>query len=180
MTDVAMVIVEEYDDGSVINMAGAFRTAAEGAGHKVSSIQTIYDKSCHCGGCCGSDGCGHCEDGGCGEEDCLCTFAPNVKAADVIVYAFPCNPDTRMKQLDRILGKTAGKCDKGGKRIMIMTCSPSFDESVFFRITDRFHDICDSMDWEYAGEVLVTGLPDACLGGDPLSRKMAAKLAAKL
>jgi len=36
------------------------------------------------------------------------------------------------------------------------------------------------MEWEYAGEALVTGLPDACLGGDPLSKKMAAKLAKRI
>lgn len=170
MTKVAVVKITDYPDGAIETMVRTFSESAAGAGAEVDEVLAERDHSCHCGGCC--------SDGGCDDDDCLCTFSKRyVDGADVVVFAVPCDGDLRMNQLQRITEKSVGKCSSGTKRLMLISCSPSFEESVFAKVVEYYREVCESLGWEYAGDALVEGLPDACQGGDPVSKKKAKRLA---
>ena len=180
MSNVAIVAVTEYPDGVMSTMVSELEKEAASAGHSVEKTFTVYDKVCGCGGHCGEDGCGHCEDGGCDDEDCLCKFARKAASADDLVFALPIDGSTRMKQVDRIIDKIVKKSQGTEKRVFLISCSPSFEADVFAILSERMSNVCSSMGWEYAGEALVEGIPDACSGGDPVSRKKARKMAGSL
>lgn len=170
MTKVAVIKITDYPDGAVESMVSSFVDTANGLGHQVAVTSAERDHMCACGGCCG--------DSGCGDDDCLCTFSCEcVDPADTVVFAFSCDADLRMSQLKRIAEKSVGKCSPRERNLMVISCSPSFDDSIFAKVVEFFREVCSSLGWVYAGDALVEGLPDACQGGDPISKKKAASLA---
>lgn len=172
MAVISVLAVTEFEDGSIMAMADAFCETAEAAGHTVYRAHTEPSHQCH--------GCGHCEDGGCGDPDCLCTFRDRVGGSDAVVYALPTDDSVKLSSLKRIIAKTAKDAEPGKRRLFVMSCSPSFDESAFFKVSDQFSDLCRSLGWEFGGDALIAGLPDGCQGGDPLCRKKAKRLAESL
>lgn len=170
MSKIAVIRLTDFPEGAIDSMVAAFSVSAVSLGHEVECTLAERSHTCSCGGCCGDDGCG--------DDDCLCTFSKSeVDKADAVVFAIPCDGDLSMGQLRHIVDKSVGKCADGKKKLMLISCSPSFDESVFSKITEYFRGVCESRGWEYAGDALVEGLPDACLGGDPISKKKARALA---
>lgn len=173
LTKVAIVKLTDYPDGSIESMVFEFTKTAEELGHKVALTLAERNHTCSCGGCCG--------DSGCGDDGCLCTFSKeHVDSADTVVFAFPCDGDLRMSELKHIVEKSIGKCSPSSKDLLVISCSPSFDDSVFAKVVEFFKEVCASLNWHYAGDVLIEGLPDACQGGDPISKKKAVALAKKL
>ncbi len=170
MTKVALIKLTDFPDGAIESMVSAFTDTAKEAGHQVAVTLAERNHICSCGGCCGDEGCG--------DDDCLCTFSKEyVDIADVVVFAFPCDNDLRMSQLKHIVSKSVGKCSPSEKKVMLLSCSPSFDESIFSKVVEFFREVCFSLGWVYAGDALIEGLPDACEGGDPISKKKAVALA---
>lgn len=170
LSRIAIVELTDYPEGAVASMVDAFTEAAKASGHHVASVLAEADHVCSCGGCCG--------DSGCGDDDCLCTFSKeSVDISDIVVFAFPCDADLKMSQLKHVVGKSVGKCAPRGRKLMLISCSPSFDDSIFSKVIEFFREACASLHWEYAGDALVEGLPDACQGGDPISKKKAVALA---
>lgn len=169
LSRIAIIELTNYSDGAIASMVVAFTEAAKASGHQVASTLADADYVCSCGGCCG--------DSGCGDDDCLCTFSKeSVDVSDIVVFAFPCDTELKMSQLKHVVSKSIGKCAPSSKKLMLISCSPSFDDSIFSKVIEFFREICISLDWEYAGDALVEGLPDACQGGDPISKKKAVAL----
>lgn len=176
MSNIAIVRITEYADGSAASIADAFAAKARENGHTVSDVTTIFSKSCHCGGHC-------CQKGGegCGDEDCICTFAKSVPDHDVIVFSFPVDMGFSATALNRILHKVTFNCEKADdpseKRFYVLATSDAFDEFVFNDALSVIKMECNLKNWKYAGELLIPGLPDACIGADPVSIRKAGRLA---
>ncbi|MCQ2079401.1 MAG: hypothetical protein MJZ38_05020 [archaeon] len=176
MADIALIRITEYEGGSVNTIADAFSSRAKENGHSVIEVETQFSKSCHCGGHC-------CQRGGegCGDDDCVCTFARSVPGCDVVVLAFAVDMGFTPTALNRILHKVTFNCERAEpgseKRILVLATSDSFNELVFNDALSVIRMECNLKNWTYAGELLIPGLPDACLGADPVSCRQSARLA---
>lgn len=179
MSRIAVIRITEFDEGSTATTANAFISAAEEAGHRVIDVTTMFSKSCHCGGhCCQRGG------AGCGDDDCVCTFAKSVPDCDCVVFAFPVDAGFSPTALNRIIHKVTFNCQKARageeKKVFVISSSQYFEEYVFNDAISVVKLECGLQNWSYAGELLIPGLPDACLGADPVSIRQAKRLAEKI
>lgn len=179
MSEIAVVCLTETEGGSASALADSFIASAKEKGHSVLGITSAPEKHCRCGGGC-------CQKGGegCGNEDCLCTFAESVPGCDAIVFVFAVDRGFVPSALNRTVHKITFDCVKNNgndrKKVFAVITSESFDEYVFNDAVSVIRMECTLKDWDYAGEVLVPGLPDSCIGADPVSRRKAAELAGKI
>lgn len=179
MSDIAVVRISEYEGGSVNSLADSFVSKAKENGNSVIEVETQFSKSCHCGGHC-------CQKGGegCGDDDCVCTFAKSVPECDTVVFVFAVEMGFSPTSLNRILHKVTFNCERSEpgseKRLLAIATSDNFNELVFNDALSVLKLECNLKNWSYAGELLIPGLPDACLGADPVSCRQAARLADRL
>lgn len=175
MSDVALVSVTGYDQCAITDLVDSILDKAVSEGHMVEHVNTVYDKACKCGGhCCSAGG------EGCGDEDCLCSFAPKVAESDVLVFVLPFGCDVSPKQADRIISKVVSKSIRypsRPKKVFLVACSDIMEESVFEPVVLMVDMACTKLDtWSFAGKVLLPGLPEACFEADPRSCRQASSI----
>jgi hypothetical protein len=179
MSEIAIIRITEVEGGSVNTLADAFSKTASEAGHMVHDLTTVLSKTCHCGANCIQKG-----GSGCGDEDCLCRFAESVPGYDCLVFVFPVDRGFSPTALNRTVHKLTFNCGesdpKPSKKVFVIAISENFSEYVFTDAISVISMECTLRNWDYAGELLVPGLPDLCLGADPMSRRKAKELASKI
>ncbi len=176
MSRIAVVRITTVEGGAVSTLADSFVSAAREKGHEVLEVTTEFSHTCHCGGNCRQAG-----GEGCGDEDCVCTFALSVPSCDAVVLAFAIEGAFTPTALNRVLHKVTFDCarsdDSERKKMFMIATSDRFDDIVFLDSESVLNLECGLKNWEFAGKLLVPGLPDMCLGADPVSCRKAARLA---
>ncbi len=176
MSRIALVRITEIDDGAVTALADSFADAAREKGHEVFEVKTEFSHTCHCGGNCRQAG-----GTGCGDEDCVCTFAQSVPSCDAVVLAFAIEGVFTPTALNRVLHKVTFDCaradDSERKKMFMIATSDRFEDIVFLDSESVLNLECGLKNWEFAGKLQIPGLPDMCAGADPVSCRKAAGLA---
>ncbi len=175
MSRIALVRITEIDDGAVTALADSFADAARGKGHEVLEVKTEFSHTCHCGGHCRQAG-----GEGCGNEDCVCTFAQSVPSCDAIVFAFAIEGRFTPTALNRVVHKVTFDCSRSDdferKKVFMIATSDRFEDIIFLDSESVINLECELKNWVFGGKLLVPGLPDMCMGADPVSRRKAAEL----
>lgn len=140
-------------------MANVFASTAESKGHTVKIVNTINldIKPCR--------GCGMCykKETPCVFDDDFTQLAPDIIAADVIVFATPVywyNFPTQMKAVvDKFITFSWGKIAVDGKRCALLTCAEEHNASyVFEGISVTYDKVARFMGWESMGKVMQQGV----------------------
>lgn len=140
-------------------LADAFANKAKERGHNVTIVNTIdlNIKPCF--------GCGQCYDNGtaCIFNDDFEKIAPQIIAADVLVFAFPVYwysiPAQMKLVIDKFITFTWGRIPMRGKQCALLTCAEETNKKyVFEDVSGTYDKIVSFMNWNSIGKVMQEGV----------------------
>lgn len=145
-------------NGNSFAMTDAFIEAAKAKGHTVTRFDAALKKV---GGC---HACETCFKSGkaCSFDDDFNTIAPDIEAADVIVFTTPLYwysfPAQIKGVIDRLYSFCIGGKQMAGKECALITCCEEEDASVMDGILMPYKKSIELLGWKSIGEVLVPGV----------------------
>jgi multimeric flavodoxin WrbA len=145
-------------NGNSFAMTDAFIQAAQEQGHTVTRFDTAF---MHVGGC---HGCMTCYKTGkaCSFDDDYNLIAPEILAADAVVFTMPVYWYTMPAQIKAVLDKMfslcIGKKDIAGKECALIACCEENDLTVLDGVRVPFERSMSLIQWNVVGEVLVPGV----------------------
>lgn len=167
-------------DGNSFAMTDAFIAAAERKGYTVTRFDAAMKKVGGCRACetCFSTG------KACTFDDDFNVIAPDILAADVIVFTMPVYwysiPAQIKGVIDRIFSFVVGGKDISGKECALIACCEEEDMSVLDGVRIPIERTAALNKWKMVGEVLIPGVlnvgdikkTDGCLQAEELAEKI--------
>ena len=148
-------------NGNSFAMTEAFVHAAEAKGHQVKRFDTAMMRV---GGC---HACQTCFQTGkaCSFDDDFNRIAPEVEAADAVVFTMPVYWYSIPAQIKGVIDKLFSFCvagkDIAGKKCALITCCEEDDMSVMDGVRIPIERSAALLKWNMVGEVLVPGVLNA-------------------
>ncbi|MCI8387852.1 MAG: flavodoxin family protein [Clostridiales bacterium] len=145
-------------DGNSFAMTDAFIKAAEAKGHTVVRFDAAMRKvgGCHACETCFKTG------KACSFDDDFNIIAPDILAADAVVFTAPVYWYSIPAQIKCVIDKLFSFCvagkDIGGKNCAIITCCEEDDISVMDGVRIPIERSAQLLKWNIVGEVLVPGV----------------------
>lgn len=144
-------------NGNSFAMADAFIEAAESQGHQVSRFDAAF---LQIGGCCACDRCYESENACCIDDD-FNRIAPEILAADAVVFATPVYWYSIPAQIKSVIDKMYSFCvamkSIDGKSCAVIACCEDEDRSVLSGVSIPIERTAALLNWRMAGEVLIPG-----------------------
>ena len=142
-------------NGNSAAMAAAFVKAAEEKGHEVARFDAAMMNVGGCRACCGCFKRGK----ACAFDDDFNKIAPEIEAADAVVFTMPVYWYTMPAQIKAVLDKfysffVAGR-EIGGKKCALISCCEAEDEKTFDGVRFAYEQSVGLIGWQSVGEVLV-------------------------
>ena len=144
--------------GNSIAMTEAFIAAAQKKGHQITRFDTAQMQINGCRACdtCFSQG------KACSFDDDFNKIAPEIEAADVVVFTMPVYWYTMPAQIkapiDKLYSLVVGQRDIAGKQCALIACCEEDDMSVLDGVLMPYQKSIALLKWTSIGEVLITGV----------------------
>lgn len=155
---IAVITGSPRKNGNSAAMAEAFVKAAEAKGYSVTRFDAaMMDvKGCRACDACNKTG------KACAFDDDFNKIAPEIEAADAVVFAMPVYWYTMPAQIKAVLDKFYSFCVAGrkiaGKECALISCCEESDVKVMDGVRFAYERSAALLEWKNVGEVLVPGV----------------------